>query len=85
MTQRTPVVATRRGGSAEFLVDGENCLEIPADDPVALAAAVQRLAEQPALRARLVAGGLATAAEHTIDRLADRLEVLHRQASDAHS
>lgn len=77
MTQATPVVATRRGGSAEFLVDGANCLAFPAGDPAALAAAVQRLAGDPALRLRLAEEGLRTAAGLTTDRLADVLERLH--------
>jgi glycosyltransferase involved in cell wall biosynthesis len=60
-----PVIATGRGGSGEFLRDGENCLLYePADDPPALANAVERLAGDRALRATLRAGGLATAARH---------------------
>lgn len=81
MTQATPVVATRRGGSAEFLVDGDNCLEIPADDPPALAVAVRRLAGDDGLRRTLVTGGLGTAARYTVDALADRLEELHLRAA----
>ena len=76
----TPVVATGTGGSADFLVDGDNCLLVPPGDPAALAAAVQRLAEDPGLRRRLVAGGLATAAEHDVDRYAERLEAEHLRA-----
>ncbi len=60
-----PVVATARGGSAEFLQDGTNALVVPHDDPAALAAAVRRLAADEALRTRLVAGGRATAVIHT--------------------
>jgi glycogen(starch) synthase len=60
-----PVVATGRGGSGEYLRDGENCLLFPAGDPGALAAALRRLADSPELRARLRAGGLATAPRHT--------------------
>lgn len=77
MTQATPVVATRKGGSAEFLQDGVNCLEVPADDPGALAAAVRRLAGAQDLRRHLAEGGLRTAAAHTLERLADVLEQLH--------
>lgn len=82
MTQATPVVATRRGGSAEFLVDRVNCLEIPIDDPVALAAAVQELATDAVLRERLVEGGLRTAGHYTVDRLALVLEELHAVTAD---
>jgi glycosyltransferase involved in cell wall biosynthesis len=60
-----PVVASGRGGSAEYLRDGENCLLAPADDGPALAAAVQRLASDPELRGRLRAGGAETAPRHT--------------------
>jgi glycosyltransferase involved in cell wall biosynthesis len=57
-----PVVATGRGGSGEYLRDGENALLFDPDaGPGALAAAVRRLADDPDLRARLRAGGLATA------------------------
>ncbi len=62
-----PVVATATGGAAEYLRDGENCLIVPVDDPQSLAAAVQRLAADEALRAGLVAGGHATAARLTQD------------------
>lgn len=62
-----PVVATGRGGSGEYLRDGENCLLAPAEDPRGLAAAVHRLATDPALRERLRHGGLATAPRHTKD------------------
>jgi glycogen synthase len=60
-----PVVATGRGGSGDYLRDGENALLYPMDDPSALAERVRRLAADPALRERVRAGGLATAAELT--------------------
>jgi glycosyltransferase involved in cell wall biosynthesis len=81
MSQGVPVVATRRGGSAEFLVDGVNCLEVPAHDPAAVAVAVRRLSADQDLRQALVAGGLRTASTHTVDRLAEALEDLHQRAS----
>ena len=79
----TPVVATGTGGSASFLVDGGNCLLVPPGDPAALARAVRRLADEPALRRALVQGGLATAAAHGTDSYADRLEAEHRAAAGA--
>ncbi len=78
----TPVIATGRGGSAEFLVDGANSLQFPAGDDAALAAAIERLAEDPPLRRRLVDGGLRTAAELTVARLAEVLEEWHLAAAD---
>jgi glycosyltransferase involved in cell wall biosynthesis len=60
-------VATGRGGSGEYLRDGENALLFEAEDPEALAGAVRRLAGEPELRARLLAGGMDTARQHTED------------------
>jgi glycogen(starch) synthase len=60
-----PVVATGTGGSGEYLRDGGNALLVAPGAPAALRAAVERLAGDPALRERLVAGGRATAARHS--------------------
>lgn len=63
----TPVVATAAGGSAEYLEDGRNCVVFsPREDPAQLAAAVERLAADPALRARLRAGGFETVARFDV-------------------
>jgi glycosyltransferase involved in cell wall biosynthesis len=69
MARGRPVVATGRGGSGEYLRDGENALLFEAGDPAALAGAVTRLAEDPELRARLCEGGSRTAPHHTEDAL----------------
>lgn len=66
MARGRPVVASGRGGSAEYLRDGENALLFDADDPRDLAAKLASLAEDPALRARLRANGLETAPRHTV-------------------
>jgi glycogen(starch) synthase len=60
-----PVVATGRGGSGEYLCDGDNALLFDAEDPAALAAQVTRLADDQPLRERLRAGGFETARVHT--------------------
>lgn len=52
-----PVVATRVGGVAEVVADGETGLLVPPDDVPALAQALQRLADDPALRTRLGQAG----------------------------
>ena len=59
-----PVVATARGGSAEFLEHGANALVFDADDPAGLADTVKRLAERPELRDQLRAEGRRTAASY---------------------
>ncbi|MGH9137819.1 MAG: glycosyltransferase family 4 protein [Acidimicrobiales bacterium] len=77
MACAAPVVATGAGGSAEFLVDGENCLLYPAGDPAALADAVKRLAGDRDLRAHLAEHGLATAEFFDVEHLADDFEAWH--------
>jgi glycogen synthase len=81
MACSTPVVASGTGGSAEFLVDGVNCVLFRVGDEVALAEALVRLADDSELRRSLVEGGLATAADLTIDRLAQTLEAWHHAAA----
>ncbi len=56
-----PGVATGRGGSGDFLRDGDNCLAFAAGDAAGLARALRRLSGDAALRQRLRSGGLATA------------------------
>lgn len=65
MAAGRPVLATGRGGSGEYLRDGENCLLFAPGDPAALAAAVERVAGDAELRAALRAGGRRTAEAHT--------------------
>ena len=48
-----PIVAADVPGSREIARDGESGLLVPPRDPAALAAAILRLADDPALRARL--------------------------------
>ena len=52
-----PIVAADVPGSREIARDGESALLVRPRDPAALAAAILRLAEDPALRARLGASG----------------------------
>src|SRR6202044_3895620 len=74
----TPVVASPTGGATEFMTDGTNCLTFPSGDAQGLAGALVRLSQSSALRARVVSGGLETAAHYTVDRLADDLEGWHQ-------
>jgi glycosyltransferase involved in cell wall biosynthesis len=80
MASATPVVATLVGGAGEFLEDGRNCLAFAPGDDEALTAALTSLAGDASLRARLVAGGRQTAAQFTVDRLAEVLEEHHQRA-----
>jgi glycosyltransferase involved in cell wall biosynthesis len=66
-----PVVATPVGSVAEAVQDGRTGLLVPKDDPAALAAALRRLRDEPALRERLgAAGRTLAAATMTADRMA---------------
>ena len=74
MASGCPVVATCTGGSGEYCLDRVNCLRCMAGDADSLAFAIQRLAAHPALRRRLIEGGLRTARELTLDRQAEQIE-----------
>lgn len=76
-----PVVATGTGGSGEYLRDGENCLLFPPGEPDRLADALQRLATEPGLRKKIVAGGARTAERYSLGRVADEIECLHLAAA----
>ena len=70
------VVATRRGLLPDLVADGETGCLVDAD-PEALAAALARLARDPALRERLGAAARAhAAAEFALPRAGERLEAL---------
>ncbi len=78
-----PVVGTGTGGSGEFLIDGLTALvPEPLGDAAAFAAAVHRLADDAALRDRLITNGARVAAELTIGRLVDHVEAWHQAAAD---
>lgn len=77
----TPVIATRVGGVAEVVVDGENGLLVPSGDPAALAAAVRRYFEDAALRARLRAAAAPSVEPYRPERLFADLEQALIEAS----
>ncbi|WP_353473906.1 glycosyltransferase family 4 protein [Salipiger sp. H15] len=56
-------ITARTGGAVDFMVDGENGLLFDVDDRAALAGALERLAGDAELRARLGAAALRTVAE----------------------
>jgi glycosyltransferase involved in cell wall biosynthesis len=63
-----PVLASGRGGSGEYLIDGTNALLFDADDPDSLATVARRLANDAELRQRLLGGGHRTAELYSEDR-----------------
>jgi glycogen(starch) synthase len=84
MAVGTPVVGSGRGGSGEYMRDGENSLIFDPDaGPPALAARVRDLAADPALRERLRAGGLATVTELARDDFDARVQAAVERAAGA--
>jgi glycosyltransferase involved in cell wall biosynthesis len=66
-----PVVTTSRGGTREFVRDGDNALVFEAGDAAALARCVERLAGDTGLRSQLKQAGFRTAARYTAARFAE--------------
>jgi glycosyltransferase involved in cell wall biosynthesis len=66
-----PVVATAVGGVADAAGDG--ALLVPPGDPAAAVVAVERVANEPRLRQRLLEAGHGIIADHTIDAEARRV------------
>jgi glycosyltransferase involved in cell wall biosynthesis len=57
MSYRIPVIASKVGGITDIVADGETGLLVAPQDPVALAAALERLAVDPRLAERLAEAG----------------------------
>lgn len=72
MAAGLPIVATAVGG-VPGVVGTERGLLVPPDDAVAVAGALRRLADDAALRARVVRAGLDYARDHTLDAEAQRI------------
>ncbi len=76
----TAVVASRSPGLVDSVQDGVSGLLVPHGDAVALGEAVGRILGDPALRARLEAGGREWAATFTWDRCADEARAVLERA-----
>ena len=73
MWARCAVVATRPGGPAEVIKDGEDGLLVPCDDEQAMTEAFRRLRTDRALRQRIAEGGRATALRYDAAAIAPQL------------
>ena len=73
MAAGAPVVCTDAHGNRDFCVHEQNCLMVE-PDPASVAAGIERVLADAALRERLVAGGLATVGEYAWERRIDQLE-----------
>ncbi len=77
-SQNLPILATGFAGTPEFLIDGVHGVLVPPGEPAALAAALERLAGEPALRRRFGEAARARlvqdfSEEAAIDLIAGRL------------
>jgi L-malate glycosyltransferase len=80
MSHRLPVVCTRVGGNPELVSEGIHGALVPVDNPAALAAAMERLATDPALRRRQGEAGAARVEdEFSFDRTTDRYEAIYHR------
>ena len=80
----TPVVSTDVGGVRDVVSEGVDGLLIPAGDVVALASALEVLARDPSLRARMGRAGAERArARYGVERLVDDVDALYRELLSA--
>lgn len=82
MASGLAVIAPDVGATTEYATS-ENSLHFRAGDADSLAAAIRRVADDGALRSRLIAGSLATARDRTWDAVWDRLVLDYREARSA--
>lgn len=81
-----PVVASRTGGIPEAVTHGDNGLLVAPEDPIALAAAIDRVLSDEALARRLARNARARAHRYDWDHLAGQVvdvyrDVIHRRPS----
>lgn len=76
MAAGRPIVSSDLPSIREVLRDGVNALLVPAGDPIALAAAIDRLLTDPQLAARLARAALDDVPNYSWQRRAELLEAL---------
>lgn len=79
MSQGKPVIGTEPGGHTDMIVNGQNGLLVPRGDAGALAAAMQTLISDSALRERLGKNARARARQFTAEVALPRIERLYAQ------
>lgn len=78
-----PVIATRPGGQEDYLDDGRTGFLVPPEDVDALAEALRRLADDPALRATMSAHNRRVARRFSVRTTAARYESLFARVACA--
>jgi D-inositol-3-phosphate glycosyltransferase len=79
----TPVIASEVGGLAHLVRDGKTGLHVPNGDPVALAQAIARLAQDHDLRDKMGRTAHLYAQQYSWECIADRMEALYARALSA--
>ena len=80
MAAARPVVVTRAGGAAEIVADGETGIVIRPGDVPALRAALERLAGDAGLRARMGTAGRERALrDHSVEAMVDKYAALYQR------
>lgn len=85
MAAGCPVITTDFDGNMDFCQDGVNCVIVPQDDDVALAAAIRRLMSDPQERVRLSEAGLATATRYRWPAILDSVAAYYERVAEAGS
>ena len=81
MASGLPVIASNVGGNGEIVADEGVGLLVPAGDAEALAGAMSRLIEDPALAQRLATGGASRVrADFSVEGMIERMETTYRRA-----
>jgi glycosyltransferase involved in cell wall biosynthesis len=85
MASGRAIVATNSGGTPEIVRDGSEGLLVPPRDPDALAAAIRKVIEEPALRQRLGhAGAVRARQEFSVERHVTRILDVYEAAGSRH-
>jgi glycosyltransferase involved in cell wall biosynthesis len=83
MAAGKPVVATRVGGLAESIIDGETGFLVPPQDGVALADSIERLVADPSMARAMGLKGAARVRSHfTIEQMASQNEAYYHALLD---
>lgn len=79
MAHRTPLVATDVGGIRDVLEPGRNVVLVPPRNPIALAAEIAALLEDPGRRRALASAAHERLADFTMERIATRFVALYQR------
>jgi glycosyltransferase involved in cell wall biosynthesis len=77
MAAGKPIVSTAVDGCREVLTEGETGLLVPAADAAALAAGLERVLSDPALRAALAAGARAASRRYDVAACVDAMQAFY--------